>query len=143
MELAASLEPISPFSLPSITAEEVKPILPPASSNGMVNPLASIDPALLAQLQGLAGSIPGLSDLFAAASKGQETLSTSSNVKVEDLVDRLVEEYDDALRTLNIQLTNVDIARSVLPSPHFTWFRIETNSEVDHDRKRFRSSTVD
>lgn len=116
MELAASLEPISSpyppsFPTPSV-ADDTKPILPPTASSGLpAAALQNIDPALLAQLQGLAGSIPGLSDLFAAATA--RTSTPIPNVKLEDSVDRLVEEYDDALRSLNIKLSNTDIARSV------------------------------
>lgn len=119
MELAASLEPISspyPSSTPApVVMEDVKPNLaaPPPSAVSLQN----IDPALLAQLQGLAGSIPGLSDLFAATTPKSEPNSIS-NIKVEDSVDRLVVEYDDSLRSLNIQLSNVEIARSVSLSPH-------------------------
>lgn len=83
---------------------------PPVLANPLAPTLQGIDLNLLAQLKGLAGVSGGLSGLLASTAATAAAPPPVASAPV----DRLVQDYDDALVTLDVHLTNSDILKCVL-----------------------------
>lgn len=135
MELAASLEPLVSPSLPPSNPSpalaipplplapriaSASPVLTPATVSplhsvipvetgppALLTTLTGIDPILLAQLQGLAGS--GRLNELLSGTPPPPSLPPAMIAPIDDGIDPLGDEFNYDLVSLNIQLTNIDL----------------------------------